>query len=225
MSHLRRFIFIKTRKTAGTSFEIALSRYAGPDDVVTPDTPEDDLVRLEWGGMAPQNRLVPRTRWGTKEWARWGLRRPDRVFYNHMPAKDIRRFVGHETWKSYFTFTIERNPWDLAVSAWAWYSIKRPCSFEKFVASNTLHHYANWRIYTIQNRIAVDFVIRYEQLAESLADVERRLDLPGPLSLPRAKGEARVDRRPYQAFYGRQERERVARVFRHEIRAFGWTFD
>jgi len=34
-SHRHRFVFVKTRKTAGTSLEIALSRHCGPDDVVT----------------------------------------------------------------------------------------------------------------------------------------------------------------------------------------------
>ena len=35
ISHQLQLIFVKTRKTAGTSIEIALSRYAGPDDVIT----------------------------------------------------------------------------------------------------------------------------------------------------------------------------------------------
>ena len=35
ISHKYRFIFIKTRKTAGTSVEIALSRFAGERDVIT----------------------------------------------------------------------------------------------------------------------------------------------------------------------------------------------
>ncbi len=39
VSHEHGFIFMKTRKTAGTSVEIALSRICGPDDVITPDHP------------------------------------------------------------------------------------------------------------------------------------------------------------------------------------------
>lgn len=30
------FIFIKTRKTAGTSVELALGEHCGPDDIITP---------------------------------------------------------------------------------------------------------------------------------------------------------------------------------------------
>jgi hypothetical protein len=36
ISHEHKFILLKTRKTAGTSIEIALSRFCGDDDVITP---------------------------------------------------------------------------------------------------------------------------------------------------------------------------------------------
>ena len=36
VSHSRKFIFLKTRKTAGTSLEIALSKYCGPEDILAP---------------------------------------------------------------------------------------------------------------------------------------------------------------------------------------------
>jgi hypothetical protein len=225
VSHLHHFVFLKTRKTAGTSLEIALSRFAGPKDVVTPDTPEDESLRLEWGGLTPQNRLVPRARWGGLEWARWVLQRPDRLFYNHMPAHDVRRFVGRSVWDSYFKFTIERNPWDLAVSAWFWYSTRAALPFDEFVRSDRLKAYSNWGIYTIRNRIAVDWVIRYELLPELLPEIATRVGLPETPILPRAKGNIRKDRRPYQEWYRDAEKERVARVFHQEIDAFGWTFD
>jgi hypothetical protein len=205
--------------------EIALSRHGGPNDVITPDTAPDEQLRTEWGGVLPQNRLVPKARWRLKEWIRWGLGRPDRLFYNHMPAVAIRQFIGRETWDSYFKFTIERNPWDLVVSAWYWYSNRRPLSFEAFVASDHLRHYSNWRLYTIRNRIAVDWVIRYEHLASALDEIAERLGLPEIQDLQRAKGNFRPDRRPYQELYGDRERSLVAAVFSREIETFGWTFD
>ena len=49
-SHQHRFIFLKTRKTAGTSVEIALSKVCGPDDVITEISPEDEELRRAAGG-------------------------------------------------------------------------------------------------------------------------------------------------------------------------------
>ena len=38
-------LFLKPRKVGGTSFEIALSTFAGPRDIVTPITPSDEIGR------------------------------------------------------------------------------------------------------------------------------------------------------------------------------------
>jgi hypothetical protein len=45
VSHEHKFIFLKTKKTAGTSIELALSALCGPDDVITPLTTIDEALR------------------------------------------------------------------------------------------------------------------------------------------------------------------------------------
>ena len=45
ISHEHKFIFLKTRKTAGTSIELALSGLCGPDDIITPISPNDEPLR------------------------------------------------------------------------------------------------------------------------------------------------------------------------------------
>lgn len=63
VSHAHKFIFLKTRKVAGTSMEIALSRYVGPDDIVTPISEEDEALRTSLGYAGPQN-CMPNARTG-----------------------------------------------------------------------------------------------------------------------------------------------------------------
>ena len=55
-SHAHRFVFVKTRKTAGTSLEIALSRHCGPDDIVTRISPADEELPRRRRGSAPAER-------------------------------------------------------------------------------------------------------------------------------------------------------------------------
>lgn len=54
-SRLHRFLFIKGRKVAGTSCEVALSQICGPDDILTPITPIDEQARLREGCRHAQN--------------------------------------------------------------------------------------------------------------------------------------------------------------------------
>ena len=52
ISHSRKFIFVKTYKTAGSSLEIALSKYCAKGDVLTPvDSEEEDKL----SGLGAQN--------------------------------------------------------------------------------------------------------------------------------------------------------------------------
>ena len=52
VSHAHKFIFIKTKKTAGTSLEIALSKYCGAEDVLAPLVDHDEKARFGHRGGA-----------------------------------------------------------------------------------------------------------------------------------------------------------------------------
>ena len=41
ISHKHKFIFIKTKKTAGTRVKVYLSQFCGSDDIITPIFPQE----------------------------------------------------------------------------------------------------------------------------------------------------------------------------------------
>ncbi len=55
INHKFKFIFIKTRKTAGTSLEIALSKFCDSEDMITRIKPMDEKIRKELGFQGPIN--------------------------------------------------------------------------------------------------------------------------------------------------------------------------
>ncbi|MEM7193183.1 MAG: hypothetical protein AAF405_10065, partial [Pseudomonadota bacterium] len=65
ISHKHKFIFLKTKKTAGTSVELALSQICGESDVITPLAAADEALRAD--GLRAQN-------WERHGW--WQSRRP-----------------------------------------------------------------------------------------------------------------------------------------------------
>lgn len=187
LSHRHRFIFVKTRKTAGTSVEISLSRYCGPDDVITPITPEDEKIRRELG-LAPQNyskRCLPRRRRHLRELTR-GAWPTESVFHNHITASEIVTRVPE--WNSYFKFTIVRNPWDYVASRHAWEVYRRhdpTLTVDQVLAA--WDPAQNWYSYTLDGKVAVDFAIRFESLGADLAIACRQLGIEFDEWLPRAK--------------------------------------
>ncbi|ADH85794.1 sulfotransferase family 2 domain-containing protein [Desulfurivibrio alkaliphilus] len=239
ISHRNRFIFIKTRKTAGSSLEIALSRVCGPEDVITPlsaQRGEEELRRAE-GGVGPCNHLKRiRDHRGFKEWRRLLTRGQRAQYGEHSTAPEIRRLVGPEIWSGYYRFTIERNPWDRALSRYWWQKHRWEekgrrdfpslSEYLRWLERHKPHWLSNWGHYTINDQIAVDRVLRYENLPAELAQLRLDLGIDGDISLParRAKGGIRQDRQPYAELLSRTDRELIERLCWREIAALGYQF-
>jgi hypothetical protein len=227
ISHKYKFIFIKTAKTAGTSVEIALSEFLGPDDIITPISAEDEATRQALGFRGPQNTLVPLRRYRLGDWKRLVRTRERLHYFNHMPAERVRHYIGEQTWDDYFVFCFERNPYDKAISRYFWRTKKRAerPSLEDYLRATRPTLISDWHLYTVDGELAVDFVGRYERLEEDLETVRQRLGLPRRLELPRAKGQYRKDRTHYSEFLSPTERALIEQTCAREFAAFGYTFE
>ena len=227
VSHKYKFIFLKTRKTAGTSLEIGLSRFCGSGDIITPITKEDELLRMQMGNPGPQNYTVPFKRYRMGDWKKLVFRRRRLYFFNHMRAVGVRRYLGPDVWNTYFKFSFERNPFDRAVSLYHWKTRKesQPPVMEDYLASVSANVLSNWQVYTIADEIAVDFLGRYEYLNDDIAEIERRIGLPEKVVLPRAKGDCRKDRRHYSVVLNDRARAHIERTCHHELTTLGYSFE
>jgi len=166
LSHTHRFIFVKTRKTAGTSVEADLSKVMGPRDVVT-------MVYPAVEGHRPRNfkSLNP-------------LRRLQRKhYYNHMPARLIREFAGRKVFDAYFKFCIEREP--VAKTLSQYNMITKDRSFKSFDPSLSWEEYlergnfpVDAHLYLDQDgALMVDRILAYEKLGAELAEVTASLGI------------------------------------------------
>lgn len=233
ISHKHQFIFLKTTKTAGTSVELALSRFCGPNDIITPLSAEEEEERREIGGTPPQNYLpTSRLQYTGLDW--WKLLsrgKPPHRYMEHMPARKIRRRVGDETWDRYFKFCIARNPWDRVISQYYWrqrdLSEEEMPSIMEFLDSKHTQSLRRkgFRLYTLKGEIAVDKICRFEALQEDLEEVRQHLGLPEPLTLPRAKSGIRKDKRHYSEVLNQAEKERIGELFKEEIELMGYEYD
>ena len=226
ISHKHKFIFIKTNKTAGTSVEIALSKFCGANDIVTQISRVDEETRKSLGYTGAQNYLA--NRGGTLKWFDRLLGKSEVVaFFNHMSATRIRALIPWEIWNGYFKFCIERNPWERTVSAYYWKNQSEPrqpmIDWLNKGGHKALQHRGR-ELYTIDGSIVVDQVIKYENLTDDLEAVRLKIGLPAPLELPNAKSGFRKDRRHYKQIFSDEEKQIIARDFAFEARTFGYEF-
>ncbi|NVK26729.1 MAG: sulfotransferase family 2 domain-containing protein [Flavobacteriia bacterium] len=228
VSHKHKFIFVKTKKTAGTSVEIALSSICGPDDIITPITPADEEYRAELNYRSAQNYVIPFSRYNLKDFGRMILQKKRLIFYNHMPAVQIKRYIGADIWNSYFKFTIERNPYDKFVSLYYWKGGDEQFgNMTKFIESGVAISGDGKQYYNIDGKLAVDSVYRFESLDAAMADISQKLNLETPLELPKkkTKGHTRVNKVHYSEKLNQTEREWIEKNFSKEIEMFDYQFE
>jgi len=227
ISHRFKFIFIKTKKTAGTSLERYLSPLCGGDDILTPLIPPEP-------GHTPRNfrrlfnpipEALVRRGWLLHRTVRDLLGR--RCFYNTMPAYLVRARAGRRIWDHYLTFAVIRNPWDRTLSDYWW---KRQTKGDRF----TLDEYFrrgrfchNLRLYTAPGdpqRVLVDRLVRYDHLDADLGEIFHTLGVPfhGTLEV-RAKAGFRPASGAARQVLSTSQRQVIAEVFADEIALHGFT--
>lgn len=227
ISHSKRFIFIKTAKTAGSSIEIFLSKACNNTDIVTPLSPPEP-------GHHPRNfrglfNPLPELFCGRMEDWQMTLRclRQRVRFYSHLPARNARCRIGHARWNNYFTFCVERNPWDKTLSH---FHMVKNTRNEEFTLDDYFHKKkfcTNYPIYTDWGNQSpmVDRILRYENLNCELGEVCEQLGIAytGILHENSKRG-YRNDRRHYREVFSPSQADDIARAFQIEMDLHGYSY-
>lgn len=226
LSHKHRFIFIKTQKTAGTSIEIALSKFCGTQDIITPIPMRDEAVRKELGYRQPQNHWESMWQYCTRDWCQLFLKGRKKLrFHMHMPAQEVIEKTSQWIWEDYYTFCFERNPWDKIISL---YFYKHPTeprpTIPEFVRSWRTEALCDYTKYSIDGRIVVDRVGRYEELPDEMEHLRKILRLNKPIELPHVNASTRIDRRHYRDLLTPEDADIVRQQFLREIDYLNYQF-
>jgi hypothetical protein len=216
ISHVRKFIYLKTYKTAGTSVEIYFEPWCIEPGINTPDRHFREAEESQWGVVG--TRGFPKGTW-----------------YHHMPAEQIRDLVGQELWDQYFKFCVVRNPFDMLVSHF-WYNVASPVRelLKHADFSVVRRTFAEWirlaelplnrTIYTIGDKAVPDYFIRFENLSADLEQVCHRLNIPWkPERLGRYKSEYRIRPEHFIEYYTPEAAALVEQQFAWELQRFGYS--
>ncbi len=144
-----------------------------------------------------------------------------------MPAHLVRAYAGEDVWLRYFKFAFERNPWDRQIS-WYFYKTKtkgeRP-SFESFMASHRRAFVNNHDLYLDGDRLAVDFIGRYENLDADLNKALRVMGVGREIEVPQSNVTPnKAERKDYRTYYTPTTEALVANWYAPEIKLLGYEF-
>jgi hypothetical protein len=234
-SYSRNFIFIKTRKTAGTSVEIVLSSWCDRRDICTPINAEDEIARLQQGGLPSNFATDP----SAEQRYRDAIRSKDlptitqryrglnKRFFNHMSASEIRSLLP-DLWGTAFKFTVERHPYERAISRVYW-NISRarghPKDFDRHLdEALDRAELPNYPLYTEQGNLILDKVVRYEILWQEIAEIAANTGVQLPVVLPRAKSAHRSDQRSAHDILSRSQKQRIAVQCAPEFELMGYKY-
>lgn len=240
LSNSRKFIFIKTRKTAGTTVEILLSAYCdGPDDIVTPLVPTDEAMRRARTGISPRNHrfslgdwlslpvMVSRQRRLLRQFDR---RIFTRRFWNHVDGRIVKARVDRRQW-DYLKFCVERDPWDKLVSCYYYmceYLGRDPeaWSFTDFFDEGWAEWLSDYTKYSADGIFLVDRVINFDRLGAGLAALAGELGIAEKLDevLPTvtAKKSAAKGKKSARELFDAALEKRARHLFAREIETFGF---
>ena len=217
ISYSHRFIFFHVAKVAGLSVREALKDYAGEPERF--------------------NRI--------RRPPRWLDGRPNQLYalwesmLLHAKAREARRGLPPEVFDGFYKFAFVRNHWDWQVSMYHFILKETEHVHHQRVRKMAdFGEYLEWVVRTEKpfargatklqkdmltdeaGRILVDFVGRYENLAEDFEAVCRGLDLSAELprlNQSRSQGD-------YQSYYNARTRRLVEEHFQPDIALFGYDF-
>lgn len=210
ISYSHRFIFVHVPKSAGTSINRALDPFA--------HRTEHLLV----------NRLLAAVGIHVNHYTYHKWKR----FRRHATAREARRHLPARVYHGFFKFAFVRNPWDRMVSQYHY--ILRKTSHHRHKLVKSLGGFEAYLKFEItrnkplqkdfvtdaRGRLLVDFVGRFERLADDFASICNAIGIEA--ELPHA---CRTSHTNYRSYYDPRTIELVASHFGEDVDFFGYTFD
>lgn len=160
-------------------------------------------------------------------------------FKLHLPASEIIRRIGRESFENSYSFAFVRNPYEKVYSHYK-YNIKtnqfnmktHPIDFNLWVkkcfgTEKDYFYYHRQIQYTDQitwlidddNQICVNFIGRFESLNEDFRIIQKKLNIKK--ALPNLNKTSSED---YRKFYNQESINTISKVFKRDIDHFKYKF-
>ncbi len=164
---------------------------------------------------------------------------------SHLTAEQYTRYayLSELDFEQYFKFSVVRNPWSRVVSFYHYLGYATKMSFDTFVLEQLDELFSTPRldwfvapssdfIYSNNDELMVDFVGKFENYQHDFDLVTSKLQTT-QISLPIinsssptrcALSSAHQPKPPYQSYYTKECRDKVARLYKRDVEILGYSF-
>lgn len=210
LSLSKNFLFVHNSKTGGGSVKLILRPHA---------------IRPE---KTQYRRLLSHIPIGENPWK--ATLRP------HATANWARIKLGDKLFSRLYKFAFVRNPFDSMVSRYEY--IRQTAKHHRYrtVSDLSFSKFVDWQcngilkrkmdqcrfVLSFSGELLVDDIYKFESIDDEVPRLCKKLGLEPPEILPHHH---RTERRPFQDYYTRQDREAVARAFARDLEYFKYSFD
>jgi len=226
ISHAHRFVFIKTKNTAGSAIEEFFERALlgapehGFSEITAERATKDSYVSGRGNLPAAGHYLIP----------------------SQASSAQIFTYLGEDRFSSYVKVSCVRNPWDQIVSFFWWRLSLRPLvqkvvarlpmgivkilfGFWFYIDKKQIETLSFTKQFSIHGFLPEIRVIRYEKILEGLAEATQAIGLAAlDFEIPAQKTYRRSRPEPYQAYYFLALKELVARSRSSDLSEFGYSW-
>lgn len=149
--------------------------------------------------------------------------------WRHIPTKIA--LTEHPDLKNYFKFAFVRNPWDRAVSAWAY---SKKMNYYNDIFTRDINNFSRfleaiqivpiWKQkYCMSQTMftsGCDYVGKYETIQNDIKTISRRLNIPLKLKSMNISNHGH-----YSQYYNTQDKVTVEKLFIEDINNYNYKFD
>ena len=224
ISHQYQFIFVHIPKCAGSSIEWM---YGHTDGAALVEEQDHRSIRMLQSPVP-----FPRALMSSENVFHLALRLRHRIVKHRNPNNTLA--VTGEQYRSYFKFTIVRNPW---ARAYSWYKncLRNPIHrarmmiaddttlrefLQKFVGHGALRPQLSW-LTDFDGQLPLDYIARFESLDSDFENIRKTLNTTS-IRLPHKLQGSGDD---YRQQFDNDSIALVRDVYRKEIELFGYEFE
>lgn len=172
-------LFLKPFKVAGTSFEIALSKFASPNDIIS-SLHANDRIRSSLNFPGPQNHkyswrevfaMSPRKQIQFARYTHLRVKYPQ-----HTNAKMAHDLLGARRFHAALKISIVRNPFDYLISHYFNHNqaaTEGRVRFSTWIRQNPWVLNRNDQFYYLAEAEIIDYYLQFEKIHEDVEQLEK----------------------------------------------------